>query len=1183
MSSKFPTMGEIMQVEDRLRMIIDAGSAIDLPPSVGAHLQELIRELRIPGSDLSSVRQTLAEAQNYIDEYPVTPLEVQRYRDTGETGEYRQKRMSRLLELEDYEIDVLEDEWRHIYKSDPVKRLLPPNKRSLYAKKDPLVMGAYKTSLIDSLVRTPRVGDPIFRFEGNKRLKQFIGAADTLYIPVDQAMLKVLLRRVDRSPKDIAYDTVQQMMNLAHGAPGDKVWGIPRDIAWEVGSKLEDDETNRLLRRAIERGASNLVEEDIPTGIFSHKAVEDLKGAIRQIRETPEARLYAKTGSGRGEVVDLATDKYFAIDPGNADLYAASTKEQMEARAKARSPKAVETINNMIDDVIKMGYSDVDAAVVINQNILDYLQHVERSIDPQARRLMSYSAMLPSELVNRMEELGPERVRRLAEGAKRLGLKIPKSLGAVGLMALIPFLEDEEAAAVGTAAVSGYGLPKLLSTDEKARLNRLRAELEAKAKIIGVDPRQAFVGSPDILEDMDFPIDEYRQLLEKEIRSKASGPMGGRNVQDYIALVTGEVPDDPPPIPGAGGPPQDDDPPRELTQQERESRAFAQQERERLIAEGIDPDNVPLERRGYGLMEGMLEEELETGKRFDPFTGEEVDLTVADVEQIDEQLPRGHRLKEKAAQLLNMLRGERGAVFIPTKLPKKKEFVQGIANVLYGGDVKKVQKKDVKHFGRIWKQFGEHDTETIREVVTQFSPADLTDPAEKQALMEARIVLAIRDEQGKKKTKGAAPATTAEDKELAKIRDELKTEKVRVEAAKRRAEADLKTADTPAKRRALEDTIVAAKKRIKELGENIKAALKDQRGAVEIPRWMGGMDDPLTDVQEMATGPQGRLQEEDVMELKEEFERPTKRQFDMADDPLTPSQAAREKEFESVVQRNVEAERRKQILEGKLEPRDERDEAMRKRAADRKARVLQAEADEAARATRSVKAKKLGSVEEYDMPRRFLNPDQQADIVREGIRQRNLGPTPQQRAVEAAIRDVQQGTGQWIAGGPDDPPLWWRNQMARAEEAARRRAQFRLVKGGEPPKGIRAQARAPGIGGALFGAGFALEAVDAVDRLRRGEDPVEVGKTLTTGGLYDLRNIYEQMKEAKLRGEDIDSDVMNSLLSLTTGYETRQDISERRIEDAEAAKRMAERSGYTVTDEYGSGAVKGVLKQLGIE
>ena len=436
-----PTLEEVMKLEDDLQLIIESETAIGLPTKTSEKLRELkkalansnlggpVRSLRIDATNQffnNTLAQNIIAAQDYIDQYPVTPLELQTFKETGEVADYQRKRTYRREELQDFDTDVLEEAWERIYRSDARKRFVLPRHDKLLADGDPLTVAEYRKTLINALERTPRVGDEIYRMEGNKRMKQYLSAIDTIYVPIDQSNLKAMLRRVDRLPKDAAYDVVRRMMDVAMGSSSDIVWGIPRDLAWEVASKLEDDETNRLLRRAIARGATNLTETDIDSSIFTQRDAEDLKGVIRQLKDTPEATKMAKTSGGRGEVVDLNTDKYYALDPGYADMYAARTQEAMEARAKSRSPEAVAKINKMIDDVVKMGYSDIDTAVIVNQAVLDYLENVEGSVSKETRRFMSYSNMMPPELTNRLSQLGPENIKRLVEGAKKLGLKIPK-------------------------------------------------------------------------------------------------------------------------------------------------------------------------------------------------------------------------------------------------------------------------------------------------------------------------------------------------------------------------------------------------------------------------------------------------------------------------------------------------------------------------------------------------------------------------------------------------------------------------------------------------------------------------------------------------------------------------------------------------------------------------------------
>jgi predicted DNA-binding protein len=931
------TIEQIIELEDKLQMIIDSGSSIGLDPALGVHLRELKKALAshtMGGPGRSSGRtlaDDMAAAQSYIDTYPVTAIDTELFRDTGEVADFRDQRIRRQQELEYFDVDVLEDAWEKIYRSNPRKRFVHPRKEHLLAKKDPLFMASYKDNLIKALVRTPRVGDQIYRMEGNKKMKQYLSAVDTVYVPVDQTLLKTMLRRADRLPKDLAYDTIQQMMGMAMGTKSDIVWGIPKDLVWELGSKLEDDETNRLLRRAIARGASNLTETDIDSSIFTQRDAEDLKGVIRQLKDTPEATKMAKTSGGRGEVVDLNTDKYYALDPGTADLYAATTEEARKARAKSRSPKAVEKINQLIDDVVKLGYSDVDTAVIVNQAVLDYLEKVEGSVDPTTRRIMSYSAMLPSEMTSRLEQLGPQRVKQLVAGAKQLGLKIPKSLGAIGLMALLPFLDDEEATA-------GVGL--------------------------------AMAGIP---------------------------PSGGGG-------------DDPPDEPKLYG--------------------------------GEDWQGPE------GQYKSELEEKLETGKKFNPFTGEEVDLTVEEVQQINDDLPENHRLKETARKLLRNLTGETGAVRIP--------------NWLLGG---------------------------------------------------------------------------------------------------------------------------------------------------------------FPELQEAATGPpvEGtrfpRLTEEDLMDvIAEDARRQTPKpraQGAIAGDALTTAQIARLKEQERIIQNAKDAKRRQLNRERRVR-QEAADIEWRKRNLSAIRPELQWQVD-----------LMTGAADDVVDPPPPL-PDNLIDArgrfrpvlgpVLEGLEADvTMTPTAYQRAaIEAAIEEMVRrgGEGQvaegleWIAGGPDDMPLWMRNQQARQIAAEAARKEFRLLQGeGKIPrttqlknwaKDLGTQAKElgranykditptetdiyKGYGKAtargLFGADVALQAVDAVDRLIKGDDPVEIAKSVTTQGVYDIYKLYEQLKEDKLRGADVDSDFLNGLLKLTTPMETRQDISERRLSDAAAARAMAERSGFEVTEEFGSGAV----------
>ena len=178
------------------------------------------------------------------------------------------------------------------------------------------------------------------------------------------------------------------------------------------------------------------------------------------------------------------------------------------------------------------------------------------------------------------------------------------------------------------------------------------------------------------------------------------------------------------------------------------------------------------------------------------------------------------------------------------RLPRKDELKRGIAEALYDGDTKKVTKSDIKHFEGIWQKYVGYPTEHIRTSIEPFSIAELTHPAEIRALEEAQAILAIRGHQAEGQISRARAAvshtTTAGQKQTQKIVDDFRTDLIRVEAAKRRMEADLATAETPAARRSAQDGIDTADKRILDLKENIRVAKaerwmkKPERGAVNL-------------------------------------------------------------------------------------------------------------------------------------------------------------------------------------------------------------------------------------------------------------------------------------------------------------------------------------------------------------
>ena len=172
-------------------------------------------------------------------------------------------------------------------------------------------------------------------------------------------------------------------------------------------------------------------------------------------------------------------------------------------------------------------------------------------------------------------------------------------------------------------------------------------------------------------------------------------------------------------------------------------------------------------------------------------------------------------------------------------LPRKNELTKGIASAMYNGDESKVTKHDIKHFQKVWKKYQVYPSKQLKELVDAYKGDTNIDPATRQLVDEASVILESR----KQATKGVSTrettktkfTTKAGDLERTKLVDEFRTEKMRVEAAMRRAGAELKTAETPTKRRSLEDIIVTAKKRITELSDNIKAALSNESGMIKIP------------------------------------------------------------------------------------------------------------------------------------------------------------------------------------------------------------------------------------------------------------------------------------------------------------------------------------------------------------
>ena len=183
-----------------------------------------------------------------------------------------------------------------------------------------------------------------------------------------------------------------------------------------------------------------------------------------------------------------------------------------------------------------------------------------------------------------------------------------------------------------------------------------------------------------------------------------------------------------------------------------------------------------------------------------------------------------------------------GTIFNIGEKPKKKAIIEGIADVLYGGDITQVTKPDIKHIAKRWKFYDQYTLSQLQDAASKFTLEELTDPVERQMMLQLKIIVSIH----KASEKAAARSKAAADKLTKTARQQafeqyvgnFKTEKVRAEATLRRLSDDLKYAETPLKRAQLEKAIDVTTQRIAALDQNIAAAaetFKKQGGFVEAP------------------------------------------------------------------------------------------------------------------------------------------------------------------------------------------------------------------------------------------------------------------------------------------------------------------------------------------------------------
>jgi hypothetical protein len=350
----------------------------------------------------------------------------------------------------------------------------------------------------------------------------------------------------------------------------------------------------------------------------------------------------------------------------------------------------------------------------------------------------------------------------------------------------------------------------------------------------------------------------------------------------------------------------------------------------------------------------------------------------------------------------------------------------------------------------------------------------------------------------------------------------------------------------------------------------------------------------------------------------------------IADDPLTPEEIRRVKNYENIVQRNVEAERQRQILKGALMPRNQADRDRLERQANRRARQAAAEqalidAEEVVavqKAMQRIRNKMLrGDLGTADAlqkgrPRRTLTPEQR----REMIRRTNLPQTerPYGSAIDDALRRIAEEQGSeaflrgkpdlrlvpppvevtddmFIAGGPEDPPKWMQREMAERAKAEKTRK----------PKAKGTKILGP-LGYAIDTAFIVNELADLygdkgaapdysdeeknqrlkdliIGQMTLGLDPlVTLGETMRaqeqSGQFVDepswLRSLYKKYGDAPTVQETLEAELTDEELA---GFR-------QRIEDEEATEKMRMRSkSNRMLGLEDDKLIQDTLRNLGIE
>lgn len=777
------------------------------------------------------------------------------------------------------------DAWTTIFQAEPTK----------------MYHGDIFYHMREELKNLPFDDYPIFRWEGDKKIT-------TTWRPMENLILLG-----EKLPyQDFFYKAFPDPIAKAQGAAVDvlrfarpemplqehtgKTWGITRDMLWELSSKLHDvafkEGIEKLQQLSPEKLNELMLVVDLdPT--YNKKQKDQIHSLLKQVKQKPNAEYIHYIIAD--EIHHIAEDKFFSPNPITADAYAHGeytsrelseevAEQTRRGRLAARNPELVKALKKEMLKIIEAGFTPAESAHVMHYMVLTRLLGDQTVTAKKAIRINN-------EAMRYLPPIG-DKGKKAIQKAMKLGMKLPKKLPIFLLGSLFYgdiFDEEGEAAAMMSSAailpIAGdkpENWLKDLPTDKPTTVWRSEAGRKPYPKTI--NPKKVKVIEGDQIEEFNklrkqgklrtsigsisegsYPqidvlvAEHYRRMGYDHILVKRRGPdfpqafdpaeiwdiRDPRHIKWYTPTPTGA---EFYAIRSTLGPAGQDRPGAMAARREAFGPypPFRSSPTRPEIVSATDPamgeEYAERQMQHLAKLEGEPYVDVTEGKPLTRYgTTQRPSLAKPIIKQygsLDRPSPR--------------TKGSTAGMTVDTgKLPRKKEFVQGIADVLYGGDIKKVEKQDIKHFSKRWKDYAGYSTEHIRESISPFSLEELTDPVERQLVEELRVIVAIRDHQTEGEASRAKAAIahtkTAKQQAFEHYVNTFKTEKTRAEATLRRLQDDLKFTETALKRSQLEQAIVVTKRRIADLDQNIAAAadvFKKQGGFIEAP---GGFFEGLSE------------------------------------------------------------------------------------------------------------------------------------------------------------------------------------------------------------------------------------------------------------------------------------------------------------------------------------------------